>query len=112
MGNEGIELPFDDIWDVYKPDTKLNKLTLNQLILKLEELNKKSETDESSELFEEIEILQDTIGLKLGLISIPMFRRILEQITDESKAMEERIMSKVRNHRHDTSKVFTGRAEY
>lgn len=111
-GKLEFDLPFLDIWEEFNQNEKLVKLPLDKLLIKLNELEKKNETDESNELYEEILRLRDTIGFKLSVISVPVFQSFMEKICEESKAMEERIMAKVRNHRHDTSKVFTGRAEY
>lgn len=99
-----------DIWEYAEFKQKYEKDSAQVLI---EKINKEHDVPKDQEPdYDKIAEMEDALAEKLGLVSQGMLQRwqkdVMENIADEI----DDLFAKFRNHRHDYSKTFTGKAEY
>ncbi len=101
-----------DIWEYYKYDEELRDKDLLVLVKELKKVNQTPDGEWDDKVREKKGALENAIADKLGLVSADMLQEwqndVMEKIAEEISDN----FAKFRNHRHDYSKTFTGKAEY
>jgi len=105
-----VEIVGTNIHEFYDYHEEYDERSLDSLIKELQKIKKKE--DFSDEDYDKIVKLEDAIAEKLGLVSRNVFESWQEEVMKEITEELNNIMAKLRNHRHDYSKTYTGKAEY
>jgi len=98
------------IYDYFSYNEELSKKKLETLIKELEKINKKE--DWSDEDVENKRELEEEIGSRLGLVPVSIFEEWQSDFLKKLNGQLENIMAKLRNHRHEFSRTWSGKAEY
>lgn len=103
-----------NIYEFVESTKKFEKKTNEELIERLKELNIKLEKDErfSDEEYTDRLCIQDELASRLGMVSQNMLQTWQEDVMEKIADQVNKVEARLRNHRHDTSKVYGGKAEF
>jgi len=93
-----------DIWEYYKP-SKLEKLSTKELLKRLKKARKKDNWDEEKEI-------ENELADRFGFVSRHIFQDWLADFCENLAEILNEFEEKLKNHRHETSKSYSGKAEF
>jgi len=99
-----------DVWDYTPYHEEYEKDIVPTLIKKIEKLKDVPKDEEPD--FNKITEIQEAIAEKLGMVTQGMLQKWQEDVMEKIADEIDDVFAKFRNHRHDYSKTFTGKAEY
>ncbi len=113
------KLDWGNVWDYEDKQTeeenRLKNKTLSELVDMCDKLKKEMQTDEDwdDDKYKEMRFYQREVCKRLGIFHIDTLKNWFEQeVIPELDERFERLDIRMRNHRHDTTKQVSGKAEF
>lgn len=99
-----------DVWDYPKHHEEYDKMDITTIIKEIEKVKDVKEDEEPD--YDKITELQEVVAERLGMFTQGMLQKWQEDFMEGIADEIDDLFAKFRNHRHDTTKNFSSKAEY
>jgi len=101
-----------DMFEFCEYNEELEKKDFETLMKELKKVNATPDGDWTDAVTSKKTAIENEIATRFGLVSVDMFQKWQEDVMEKIADEMDSIAAKLRNHRHDFTKHFTGKAEY